>query len=772
MDRRRFIKVTAIGGASAALASCGHPEHQIIRFVPDEEITPGLAAWKPSICPLCPAACGVHVRVMDADVDVVRNGERGVMRAPVAKKLEGLRSHPVNRGALCARGQAAIQVTYHPDRLRQPMKRTGPRGSGQYQPISWDDAIAGLIARLDALDGMARPRRLAYFAKPRASVRDDLIDTWLDRLGAAPALRVGLVDEDVLREGNARSFGRRQLPTVNLADARFVLSFGADFLGTWNSPVAQAAGYGAMRTGTRGVRGTLVQVEARMSQTGANADQWVPAHVGSEGALALGLAHVIMRDRLAHGRADSRAGSLIDGWGEGLPGFTPAEVERLTGVAAARLEDLARAFAQSPRAVAIIGGPAVAQTNGLAQVLAVNALNTLVGSVEVAGGIQFTPIVPGRERTTASRTGASAQGRPATRGSDLARWSAETLAGPESPVAVVLLDDVDPVFLSPSAWRVREALERVPFIASFGPFLDDTSSLADLLLPDHSFLESWVDAVPESGTVVAAAAVAPPVMRPIHTTRSTPDVLLEVGRRLKLPLTPPLAWERFEDLLRERFAELPVSPDTPDAWEAAQAAGGWWPPPGSPAPARAQALPTPSSRTASSPDTVAISWSEPQFAGDAADFPYHLLPYPSTALYDGTVAHLPWLQEMPDPMTSAMWSNWVEIDPATAGRLQIATGDLVEVTSPLGAVRAPAVITPAIAPDVVAMPLGQGHVSFTRYASGRGSNPIAILAPLTDAASGALAWCATRVQLRRIGEGRGELILFAGSDAEHPHEHR
>ena len=100
MDRRRFLKVTAVTGASAALASCGHPENQIIRFIPDDEIVPGMATWKPSICPLCPAGCGLHVRVMDADVDVVRNGQRGVVRAAVAKKLEGLPAHPVNRGSV------------------------------------------------------------------------------------------------------------------------------------------------------------------------------------------------------------------------------------------------------------------------------------------------------------------------------------------------------------------------------------------------------------------------------------------------------------------------------------------------------------------------------------------------------------------------------------------------------------------------------------------------------------------------------------------------
>jgi hypothetical protein len=125
-----------------------------------------------------------------------------------------------------------------------------------------------------------------------------------------------------------------------------------------------------------------------------------------------------------------------------------------------------------------------------------------------------------------------------------------------------------------------------------------------------------------------------------------------------------------------------------------------------------------------------------------------------------------------DPQTSAMWSNWVELNPAAASRLGVAPGDLVEVSSSRGSVRAPAVITPGIAPDVVAMPVGQGHETFTRYASGRGSNPLAILAPLTEPETGALAWAATRVRVTRVADGRGELILFAGSDDEHPHEHR
>ena len=162
-----------------------------------------------------------------------------------------------------------------------------------------------------------------------------------------------------------------------------------------------------------------------------------------------------------------------------------------------------------------------------------------------------------------------------------------------------------------------------------------------------------------------------------------------------------------------------------------------------------------------------VTFVEPQFDGDAQQFPFHFLPYASSAFLDGSLSHLPWLQEMPDPLTSAMWSSWVEINPTTAERLGIGQGDVVEVTSAHGTVRTSAVVSPGIAPDLVAMPVGQGHRTFTRYASGRGENPIELLASISETATGALAWAATRVRVSRIGGPDGRLVLFAGGLREH-----
>ncbi len=156
---------------------------------------------------------------------------------------------------------------------------------------------------------------------------------------------------------------------------------------------------------------------------------------------------------------------------------------------------------------------------------------------------------------------------------------------------------------------------------------------------------------------------------------------------------------------------------------------------------------------------------EAEFDGREADYPFHFLPYKSQALLDGSLAHLPWLQEMPDPMTSAMWSSWIEINPHTAERLHIADGDIVEVTSAHGALRSPAVLSPGIAPNVIAMPMGQGHEHFTRYASGRGANPISILGATTEPETGALAWAATRVKIARVAERRRQPDSLRRRDA-------
>ena len=715
MDRRRFLKVTAITGTTAALSACGNPENQIIRFIPDEDLIPGVSTWKPSVCPLCRAGCGVVARVVEGDAEVFRNGQAGVIRMGLVKKLEGDPEDPISRGKLCPRGQAALQITYHPDRLAAPMKRSGPRGSGQYQEVSWDQAIAELLTQIDALVAAGDPRSLAVLTGALSARRSDLIAAFLERLGAPARVELDVFGDAVLRRANLISFGREQLPTVDFGASQYVISFGADFLGTWNSPVAQSHRFGAMRA-SRGGRVKVVQVEPRLSLTGASADEWVVAAPGTEGLLALGIAHAIIKAGLKPASAAGRAGALIDGWAAGLPAHAPEQVAQATGVRAATIERLAREFAGHDPAVALIGGAPLAQTNGLFQALAVNALNALVGSANAPGGIQFSPEPQ----------------RPA------ARSMTDLLKAPPKALLVV---GADLAYLAPPAWKAREFLQQVPFIASFGSFIDDTSVHADLILPDHSFLESWMDTVPEAGAMNAAARANEPVMRPLHNTRAMPEVWLEVASKLKKPIELP--WKSWEEAVK--------------AGQPAKVAG-----------SAGAVSPKPASAAERAKADGAVRKIEAEFDGRDSDYPFHFLPYKSQALLDGSLAHLPWLQEMPDPMTSAMWSSWIEINPHSAERLHIGDGDIVEVTSAHGTLRSPAVLSPGVAPNVIAMPMGQGHEHFTRYASGLGANPIGILGAATEPETGALAWAATRVKVARVADRDGSLILFAGATRERP----
>jgi anaerobic selenocysteine-containing dehydrogenase len=416
---------------------------------------------------------------------------------------------------------------------------------------------------------------------------------------------------------------------------------------------------------------------------------------------------VIIATGLRGAAAAGAAGDAIAGWRDGLPDFSPDAVNRLTGVPPGTLERLARTFAAGRPAVAIIGGQALAHVNGLAQALAVNALNALVGAVGTPGGVHFTPMAPrgpSRDLIAAMR---------------------------EVSPAVLFLDGANPVHTLPAAVKPAEWLGRVPFVVSVGSFLDDSAAHADLLLPDHSFLESWVDAEPESGSLTAVRHVAGPAMRPLYDTRATGDVLMQVAAKLARPLDPPLPWTSFEALLQE-----PVDPP--------------------PAESRPESRPAP------------VRWTPPVFEGSVETYPLHFLPFASQAFGDGATAHLPWLQEFPDPLTTAMWSSWVEINPATAVRLGIADGDLVTITSGHGAIDAPAVLSPGIAPDAVAMPSGQGHETFTRYASGRGANPFRLLAATTETATGRLAWAATRVSIAKAATAGQQLILFGGATRERP----
>ena len=745
MRRRDFLKVSAVGGAAFTLEGCSKHGTPLIRFIPEETLIPGIAVWRPSVCNLCSANCGLQVKVMQGEAEVVRNGQTGLIKMGLAKKLEGNPQHPLNRGKLCARGQAGLQLTYNPDRIGQPLKRAGQRGSGEFLQIGWDEAIETVAGHLSPLLSQQTPGSLAFLTRPLTGQRQVLVERFLSSFNHPQLVAFEFFDESVLREANRLSFGYNQLPTYDIARSNYVISFGADFLGTWNSPVANNIGYGIMRQGHSGVRGKFVQFESRMSQTGANADEWIAAKSGTEGYLALAIAHVILNEHLAKGGAGTAA-RQIDGWRQNLPDYSPQAVAWKTGVSPETITRIAHELAAAGSGVVIVGGAPLAHTNGLSTALALNALNELLGSVGRPGGLFFSPGLP----TASSKAAKIAEPQLAP----VRSFAEQVLSAAHPTIQTLFINGANPVFATPTAWRVRDAIASVPFVVSFGNFIDETSKLADLILPDHSYLESWMDDTPESGTLESVLSVTPPAMLPLHETRAWPDVLLDLAHRLGGKANQALPWKTYDEMLKAAYSPLQhsagsITGKTDDEfWQKLTDAGVW----------------TSTDHGASrKPFPLAkhepVKAEDPKWDAEDKDYPFQFLLYASQQFADGALANLPWLQQLPEVLSTAMWSSWVEINPQTAARLNIQQGDLVEVSSQHGKARAPALLFPGIAPDAIAMPIGQGHDEYGRYATGRGANPIQLLAPAMQTETGSLAWASTRVNLTRVGTG--DLILYS-----------
>ena len=275
MDRRNFLKLI---GTSSVLGACSQVEppvkHLIPFVVPPEDGIPGKATWYSSVCRQCPSGCGISVKVREGQV----------------KKIEGNPLSPINQGKLCAMGESALQVLYNPDRVKTPLRRVGERGAGQWEEIPWNKAMHILVEKLKALQDEGKMNRLHFISSPIRGHLSKLISKFMDGYGAPHSYVYELFDHEVLKTANQISFGIKSIPHYDIANTDYLLSFGANFLERWISPVQYSKAYGDFRQAdSRKKRGKFIQCEPRLSLTGANADEWIAIRPGSEGILALGL---------------------------------------------------------------------------------------------------------------------------------------------------------------------------------------------------------------------------------------------------------------------------------------------------------------------------------------------------------------------------------------------------------------------------------------------------------------------------------------------------
>src|SRR5262249_3235745 len=352
MNRRDFFKIVTVSGAAAASGGCQQASETILPLVvPNEQLVPGVASWFSTVCRECPAGCGV----------IARNREGRVV------KLEGNPDHPVNAGALCMRGQAALQGLYHPDRIAGPLVREGSAG---FKSATWDAASKTVSDKIAALRSGGKGRAIAVVTQLENGSLGGMLDRWVQALGARSRVTLEPFAYEAIRAANKQTFNRDAIPYYAFEDAEVVLSFGADFIETWLSNVNSAGGVARMPSFRDGRAGTFIHVEPRQSLTASNADEWVRNAPGTEGLLALAILKVMVDE----GTADKRFAEAVAAGG----------LQRAadgSGVSGETIKHIAKAFSPARPGLSRGSGVSVSGTNATQTQVAINLLNAAAGNV-------------------------------------------------------------------------------------------------------------------------------------------------------------------------------------------------------------------------------------------------------------------------------------------------------------------------------------------------------------------------------------------------------
>jgi anaerobic selenocysteine-containing dehydrogenase len=704
ISRRDFLKIAGAGVATGAvLTGCGPASRYVTRepyIVMPEYTFNGKSTYFATTCRECPAGCGLVVRTFQGR----------------ALKTEGNKNHPVNLGKTCARGQATLQGLYNPDRNTDPVQQSA-RGSRDFSKLDWDAAIKVVG---DALQN-TEPAGIAFLMGLAPDHLFDLVSNLTTVIGAPVPIRysaLGMFESrTTLSKASEDLLGQAGLPFFDISNADMTFSFGANFLETWLSPVAFTRQYATMRRGKAGKRGYLVQFEPRMSQTAANADEWIPLQPGTEGLVALALGRLVAEKR---GLSVPAAFASVD----------VQSVSDASGVSMDTLDRLAGIFSDASQPLAIPGGVALGQSNGQQTAEAVLALNALVNNFGQEGGVSLAPLSPTAD---AYHSPASMQ--------EMADFVDKMKSG---QVKVLFVHGVNPVFELPKALGFENAMKSVPLVISFATFPDETAIQADYIFPEHHGLESWGYQRIVAGATQSTLSGAQPVVVPFYNTRATADVLLAATSAAGGNLAKALPFKDEVDFIQNKLLPLVEQKDANfnageiNAFAAYfQQFGGWW--------ANQPALSTPSAKVLNN----AIKIDAPTFEGDGE---FILIPFVSPVMAE-TGANKPWLQEVPDPTTTVTWGTWVEMNPETAKKLGIENDDVVLITSPAGEMEVSVYQYPAIRPDTIAIPFGQGHTAYGRYAEGRGANPADLLG-LTYNGAGDLAFGSMKVSVKKTGKKR------------------
>ena len=766
LTRRTFLKLGAAGTAAFALSgSLSEVARAMELKLGGKDISSRTLKDRqavPSTCMQCVTACGIIGYVEDGRL----------------VKLEGNPEAPNNRGRMCARGQAGVNQVYDPDRILYPMRRVGKRGEGKWKRITWDDALNEITTKLKAVLDSDKPEGFVFhFGRNRMSW---ILDPFMNAFGSASIGNHTSICEASKFIGQMTMWGPYQ-DVNDIANSKYILVMGSNPLEahTVHNALCQRI-IDARAAGAR-----MITLDVRLSNTAARSDKWYPVKPGTDGLVALAMANVIMQNGLYDKEfIETWTNVTVDELTQHLAQFTTEMAARESGVPAEDIEKIAIEFATIKPSTIISYRGMVSHYNGMMNERCVMLLEAIAGNVDVKGG------------RCLKRTGkwANPFGSPGAAKAKIgavepkkdyplaahkvAQEVLPRIGKGEGKVQVYWTYCINPPFVMPDGNRQMEVLKdekAIPFHICSDAYYSENASLADLILPDATYLERYDPETSPSYTIVPFIQVRQAVIKPLGESKPTQDVLMDLAHRLGIGAFLNGIKGSAEYL--QKAADATEGLKDAGGWEYIRKVGVWYDKNKKPDyKSYSKELKPEDLKAKKKDERIVIDGktgtiykldkdhpekyeSDKQYVGIRIGGKYYkgFKPYkfPISGKFEirsalmakygfpdlPTYIPIPTHQNMkPDELIlttfkvnvhtqsrtqNCKWlteihnDNFVWINPSTAAYRGIAEGNLAKITSKVGSISVKAHVTEGIHPGVVAISFHSGHWQYGRYCSGK-----------------------------------------------------
>jgi molybdopterin-containing oxidoreductase family iron-sulfur binding subunit len=617
------------------------PGEKFIPYVnPPEYPNPDEWAFYPTTCRECPAGCGMLMWHRDGRIT----------------KAEGNPLHPVNKGRLCIRGQSSVQGEYVPGRIKNVLEKDL---NGGWITGSWELTIP-------AIRNILKVKKPVLLSGIETGSLAGIMEEFASAYSTKP-IYYEAFNYESLRLGGKEAYGSDLIPRFNLSGCDLILSFNADFLETWLSPVEYARDFAELHSPEGHPPGRLIYFGYSENLTALNADDFFVTSPGSHASILYNIA-LTLRKKGAVRNPDFPEYA----WDNIRPDYSSVEESDV-----ARVSELIRQ-AKSP--IVLAGRANDFSSDGMATVKAAYFLNELLGNRSRIDFSQYHAL-----SSSAYRKDIHDQ------------FSSITSDN------VVIIHNTNPVYTEPG---FEQYLKKAAATIYIGPVANETSAVSNFVLPSDYPLEEWGDYEPWKGTV----SLLQPVMNPLYDSKSSGDIFLDLARTAEHRPYSEIVRNNHKDWLLNNSDK--VHENTKPGISPEQVM-------------RSSHLSI--SPVKSSPVFSFTSSGDVTVAHKPAEGEIFIDPVPSLFFYDGRLADRSWLQEIPDPVSDIVWQSRIDINPGSTSLSDIKAGKILKVISQSGTIEGAARLTAKTAINTISISTGQGHWSYGETADGRGSNVFSVI---------------------------------------------